>query len=643
MLNRLEIFVIAVFLSYGTNAVGQDFYVSPTGNDRATGTSEKPLKTVSEALSRAPEGSEAPLRIILLDGTYTLDSTITIQRKKNVSIEAAPAASPLFEGEISLRKWKRLKGKNAGSVLEIDLGKAGVKDLGSALDRNNHVDLYCDGKLQRLSRWPNEGFLTSGEALGATPKEPYGTEEAVFSYLEDRISTWADEPDAGLFGYFYWDWLDGYRKIASFDTTHKVIAMEDDSNGIRSGFRYYGVNLLCELDSPGEYYIDRRSGKLYWFPPEDYDGKEEVTLSLFSGKEMMHLSDCEHVTIKGISFVGGRESAVGIEGCRDIVFERVNIDRFGGDAVHLSESKDVRIDGCSFGTLGHSGIRAAGGDRRTLEGAGYVIHNTLVHDFSLFKHTYEPAVLFDGCGLTISHCEFYNSYSSALRINGSDVLIEYNHFHDLVQESDDQGALDMFGNFSYRGVLIRYNLWENIVGGSLHGSAGVRFDDMISGQRVYGNIFRNVGGVHFGGVQIHGGKDNVVENNVFYRCLGAVSFSPWTEEDWLGSLSSEKVQKQIHEQVDIDSRLYRERFPELNETPESNRNRNFIRNNLAVGCQSFTIRDEGYNELENNRSVNMGSDPEIRPLEDYLSPEYLRQFGLEPIPYQEIGRTNPGL
>jgi len=38
MLNRLEIFVIAVFLSYGTNAVGQDFYVSPTGNDRATGT-----------------------------------------------------------------------------------------------------------------------------------------------------------------------------------------------------------------------------------------------------------------------------------------------------------------------------------------------------------------------------------------------------------------------------------------------------------------------------------------------------------------------------------------------------------------------------------------------------------------------------
>jgi len=39
----------------------------------------------------------------------------------------------------------------------------------------------------------------------------------------------------------------------------------------------------------------------------------------------------------------------------------------------------------------------------------------------------------------------------------------------------------------------------------------------------------------------------------------------------------------------------------------------------------------------------MGSDPEVGPLEDYISPEYLRQFGLEPIPYQEIDRKNPGI
>ena len=225
-----------------------------------------------------------------------------------------------------------------------------------------------------------------------------------------------------------------------------------------------------------------------------------------------------------------------------------------------------------------------------------------------------------------------------MRIDGSEALIEYNHFHDLVKESDDQGGLDMYFNYGYRGVVVRYNLWENILGGSLHGAAGVRFDDMISGQLVYGNIFNNVGALNFGAVQIHGGKDNVVDNNVFYKCNSAVSFSQWSEERWDSYLDSEGVHKQLYEDVDISSPLYTERYPDLRRDPRDGVNRNIVKNNLAIGCPVLFFRENGRNKLQNNSALFLGESAELKkPLEYYLDPGVLESFGLDPIPYKEIG------
>ena len=225
-----------------------------------------------------------------------------------------------------------------------------------------------------------------------------------------------------------------------------------------------------------------------------------------------------------------------------------------------------------------------------------------------------------------------------MRIDGSEALVELNHFHDLVRESDDQGGIDMYYNYGYRGVVIRYNLWEDILGGSLCGAAGVRFDDMISGQVVYGNIFRNVGAVHFGAVQIHGGKDNVVDNNIFYRCHFGVSFSPWSQEGWDKALEREEVKNQLHSDIDIDGALYTGRYPDLKVDIHKNVNRNIIRNNLAVGCKKMFNDERGVNLLQNNSALFMGESAEkIKSLEYYLDPEVLAGFGLKPIPYKEIG------
>jgi len=143
-----------------------------------------------------------------------------------------------------------------------------------------------------------------------------------------------------------------------------------------------------------------------------------------------------------------------------------------------------------------------------------------------------------------------------MRLEGNDFTIEYNEISQVVNESDDQGALDMWYNPSYRGVSIRFNRWSDITGGTHSGAAGVRLDDMISGVTIYGNIFERCGARLFGGVQIHGGKDNLVENNLFIQCNAAVTFHVLDEKRWLEQLDSPEMKEQIFREVDIRSPFY---------------------------------------------------------------------------------------
>ena len=648
-------FLVVLFsflFSFVLSANPIDYYVSPSGSGKAPGTAAKPWKTLEYAFDQIQK-AEGDVRLIVMDGEYSPSRALVLSgiKGRKISIEAAPGAEPLIRGDRMIKGLKTLKDKRVlnrlspearGKVLQVSLTGLGIKNLGAACEKASLTDLYWKGERQRIASYPDEGFLISGAAEGPTVVDDVTRKEGIFAYNEELIDSWADEKDAWIYAYFRWDWRDDYQKISSIDPRTKTITLEAPwhNYGYKDGFKFRGVNILRGLDSPGEYYIDRSEGMLYWYPPRGYTPDDEVTLSVLGTDFLMEVSDCENVKIKGLTFVGGRRSALGVSDSKGVAIEEVKAFMFGSDALHVDSSRDVKIAGCHFGTLGHSGMRLSGGDRKTLTPSGYVVDNTIVENISLFRHTYEPSIWFTGCGLTVTHCDFSKCPSSALNLGGNDILVEYNYFHDLVQESDDQGGIDIFYNYSLRGLVVRYNLWENIRGGSLHGSAGVRFDDMISGQQVYGNIFRNVGGGHFGGVQIHGGKDNVVENNVFYNCNIGVSFSPWGQERWDEALTRPEVVKKLYEDVDINGVLYRSRYPDLSGDIHSNVDRNIIVNNLMVGCRRMFYDEKGQNFIKNNHGISIGEDPVMESLEYYLDPKILESFGLRPIPFKEIGTAS---
>jgi len=635
---------------------GIQLYVSPAGNDSDAGTLDKPLQTFEgarKAVRMAPQGKKVTVNF--RDGIYPLNQTVKLTAEDSGS-ERAPIAyramkgeTPIFTGGKALTLWTkakdlpeldRLTPSVRDKIYVTDLAAAGITNFGDPTDAGKRPELICNGQLQTLARWPNQGFVRAGKVKGETvlPRTyiaVHGTKEGVFEYIDAYQDRWAQEEDVRLGGYWYWDWSDQFQRAKRWDAAARTVYIGEPYHGYgyKDSLRYFGLNLFCEIDQPSEWYLNRSTGKLYWYPPEGVDPeKAEVSLTNFSEAYMLELRDCSYITIEGLTFREGRGSAILIEGGAHNLLSGCRIERFGRDGVHIYGGAHHGVSGCYLSNFGHGGFKITGGDRKTLTPGEHFVEHTVVENFSLFQRTYEPALHIDGCGIRIANNRFRNSSSSAMRLEGNDFIIEYNEISHVVNESDDQGGIDMWYNPSYRGVVIRYNRWSDIIGGTKHGAAGVRFDDMISGMWVYGNLFERCGSLDFGGVQIHGGKDNRIENNVFYDCPFAVTFSPWGEKRWLEALDREEIRKKMFIDVDVNSEIYLQKYPELKDI-RLNADVNFINDNLMISCKQM------FRNLRSNQIVSNNTELEAngKPVEAFCTKEELAKYGLKPIPVEKMG------
>ena len=296
------------------NGVG--FYIAPDGFDGNTGSQENPF----QSLERAKEAvrtqlKETPGKSIIVNikgGLYHLESPVVFtsedsgSRDLPVVYKAADGERPIFTGSVELEKWQPLSNQEKLDLLPAsakekvyvtDLNAAGIRDFGDPTDIGKRPDLYCDGQLQTLSRWPNQGFTTAGQVKGNTALPPtyvskHGTAEGIFEYTSKNQDRWAKESDVRLGGYWYWDWSDEYQKVDKVDTDSRTLYLREPyhSYGYKDNLMYFGLNLFCEIDTPGEWYLDRSDGLLYWFPPVGVNPNQaKVTLSVFNAPFMVEM------------------------------------------------------------------------------------------------------------------------------------------------------------------------------------------------------------------------------------------------------------------------------------------------------------------------------------------------------------------
>ncbi len=261
-----------------------------------------------------------------------------------------------------------------------------------------------------------------------------------------------------------------------------------------------------------------------------------------------------------------------------------------------------------------------------------MIENCVIRDLSRIDRTYTPAVLMQGVGIKVQYCRFDKIPSSAIRIEGNDMLIQLSEFSNCNTESDDQGTIESFNNPLFRGNTIRWNYFHDIGEDPTYMAAGVRLDDAICGYNVTENIFVNASRSVFGGVQIHGGKDNIIEGNVFADCNAMISQSAWEEKRWLASMKTHPV---LSENDYWKSPVWQKRYPDLQDVL-INYDKNYSIDSIAVNAHALYLRAskqiEILNDLKAFDDVVKRSLSGIR--ENYIQPWH-------DIPVDEIGPYTP--
>jgi hypothetical protein len=455
-----------------------------------------------------------------------------------------------------------------------------------------------------------------------------------------------------LLGYWCFDWYDQAIRVKSIDRERRQITLAAPAlYGVKQGNpsprRFRAINLLDELDEPGEFYIDRATRTLYFWPPGPMD-KARITFSTLNAP-LIRVKDAQHLTIRGMIFEATLGDGIQIAGGEDIRIEHCTIRNVRQLGISAIGGKGHHIDHCEIYDTGTGGIVLEGGDRKTLTPAGHEATNNRIRDFSRHQQTGAYGITLGGVRNRAAHNLVERAPHQAIFIGGNDHVIEYNIIRNVVTETDDAGAVYKGRNPSCRGNVIRYNFFSDIGSPMGHGTAAIYFDDGDGGDMVFGNIFVRCGQPgrgSFGTVFSHGGHGIHAENNIFIDCKRALGSAPWDDARWKKALAGGEecyFPRKLLEEVDITKPPYTTRYPELigfmNPKPGIPRV-SFAKNNVLVRADEISSGNWTY---EKNEIWQTKDDPgfvdaakgnfELRSDSEVF--RHLPHF--KPIPLKEIG------
>ncbi len=534
---------------------GAAVYVSTGGNDSwsgklpepHSGRSDGPFATLGRAreevrkLKRSGGLPRGGVTIHIRAGVYSLSETFRLNEEDS-GTEKSPVTWRAYQEEtVQIIGGKEITGfkpadptvesrldpSAKGRILQIDLKALGITDYGVITSRGGPgLELFFQDRRMTLARWPNEGWARIADVpqtgrlvfKGELPHMrfglPVGRHYGRFTYEGDRPRRWSAVEDIVLHGYWTWDWYDEFLRVERIDEVKKEIYIREPQShyGYCKEQRYYALNILEELDSPGEWYLDRKNGLLYFWPPVQLENGNAF-VSLLTDP-LIALENTEYVTVRGLNLEFSRGGAVTVKGGAHNRIAGCVCRNLGGGALSIEGGADNGIVACDIYDVAAGGVTLSGGDRKTLSPGGNFADNNHIHHYSGWIRTYQSAVNISGVGNRVSHNLIHDAPHSGIILGGNEHVLEYNELHTLAQQTGDVGAFYMGRDWTQRGNIIRYNYFHNLLGPGLHGVMAVYLDDWTSGTTISGNIFFRAGRAAF----IGGGRDNLVENNIFVEC-----------------------------------------------------------------------------------------------------------------------------
>ncbi len=563
-----------------------NLFVAPNGNDGWSGRfpnpradkSDGPLATLPGVLARLAafnQGSAAspagPVTVYLRGGVYALEQPLVFgpQHSWPATFKAYRRERPVISGARRIAEWH--PGAANGQA-------AWVADLPEvAAGQWEFRELYVNGRRAERPRLPERGFYRMQAVPGAAL--PAGWDGKHFERFVCRagdVRAFKNLADVEVVYVHFW--IEERSRIAAFEARTNLVTMERPSYTTPVGSfgtqlaDYYLVNVLEALREPGQWYLDRPAGKLYYLPrpgetmktarvyaprclqllgvigqPEENRLVEQLR---FEGLTFTH-TDWRHPDVSdGAAILGaggdhtshsrrhgrGRLAAAAqaacdvpgalyFEGARHCSVENCVIENVGWYGVEIGDAcRDIRVVGNTLRQLGAGGVKingAAAGDLRVQArstGRHLVTDNTISQGGRVF-HSAVGILSMNAFAVAICHNHIFDLFYSGISCGwewgyhesvSRDNLIAFNHIHDLGHKVlSDMGGIYTLG--VQPGTALRNNLIHDVTSAH-YGGWCIYPDEGSSYLVIENNVCYDADRQPF---HQHYGRENIVRNNIW--------------------------------------------------------------------------------------------------------------------------------
>ncbi len=539
-------------LALSDSSVAAEYYVSAAdGNDANPGSARQPFATIERARDAIRERKRTqpltePITVRLRGGTYRLSGEVRFGPEDSgtatgpITYTAAGPEAVILDGGRRITGWRKHDAR---------LWVADVPDVARGVWRFRQ--LYVNGKQRVRARIPNEGYLRVAACPEGTPKTVhYHTDCRTFQFKPGDIRPdWTNLSDVEVIVYHFW--TDSHLPIKSIDTASNVVTFAHKAGKTftddftEDGARYIVENVFEGLDAPGEWYLNRRTGQLFYYPmPGEDMAAAEVVAPYAPGHLRLEGNPAErryveHLRFRNLSFVHSRfelppgnsndqqgsasvPAAITLRGARHCRFEHCRLSNLGTFAFEVmagcTENDFVANE---IADVAAGGFRIQGGTERNppweRTGGNRVTDNWLHH----YGRDYPSAVgilLMHTEGNTVAHNHVHHGgytgisagwvwgYQRSISRNNR---IEFNYIHHIGGVLSDMGGIYTLGVSP--GTVIRNNHIHD-VDANHYGGWGIYHDEGSTHVLVENNVVHRT---KFAPLNIHFAKEVTVRNNIF--------------------------------------------------------------------------------------------------------------------------------